>query len=186
MMRLSKLWAAAAVAMAVGVAACSGGSNPPTVATARSQPTATTPEAGGSSASGQTPFAQAQAYSECMRSHGTANFPDPSLTPGGGYGYRTSGIDPHSPGFQRALQACKDLPSPWNSRGQQLTAAQQQAWLSWAKCIRGHGVPEFPDPTFSGDAVHTSPPGGQSPTPEFQRAMDACKAQSPSTGGLGG
>ncbi len=85
-----------------------------------------------------------------MRSHGVPNFPDPVLTPGGGYGYRTTGIDPNSAAFQGALQACKALPSPWQSTGQQLSPAQQQAWLSWAKCIRAHGVPNFPDPTFSG------------------------------------
>ena len=121
-----------------------------------------------------------------MRSHGVPNFPDPVLTPSGGYGYRTTGIDPHSAAFQGALQACKALPSPWQSTGQQLSPAQQQAWLSWAKCIRAHGVPNFPDPTFSGGgAVQISGAGGSS-SPQLQSAMDACKSQMPSTGGLGG
>ena len=188
-MRPSQLCAGALVVLGVTVAACSGGSTSPTVPAAGSQSATTTALGGGSGTSGmlgQTPLAQAQAYSECMRSHGVPNFPDPSLTPGGGYGYRTSGIDPHSAAFQGALQACKDLPSPWSSTGQQLTPAQQQAWLTWARCIRSHGVPNFPDPTFEGDAVHASPTGGRSPTAQFQRAMDACKSQMPSTGGLGG
>ena len=120
-----------------------------------------------------------------MRSHGVPNFPDPVLTPGGGYGYRTAGIDPNSVAFQGALQACKALPSPWQSTGQRLSAAQQQAWLSWAKCIRAHGVPTFSDPTFSGDAVQISSAGG-SRTPQLQSAMDACRSKMPSTGGLGG
>jgi hypothetical protein len=118
-----------------------------------------------------------------MRSHGVPNFPDPVLTPSGGYGYRTTGIDPQAAGFQGALQACKGLPSPWQPTGQQLSPAQQQAWLSWAKCIRAHGVPDFPDPTFSGRAVQVS--GGTS-SPQLQSAMDACKSQMPSVGGLGG
>jgi hypothetical protein len=118
-----------------------------------------------------------------MRSHGVQNFPDPVQTPSGGYGYRTSGIDPHSAAFQRALQACKDLPSPWQPTGQQLSAAQQQAWLNWATCIRAHGVPGFPDPTFpGGTAVQISRAGG----PQLQSAMDACKSHMPATGGLGG
>ncbi len=120
-----------------------------------------------------------------MRSHGAANFPDPVLTPSGGYGYRTTGIDPHSAGFQGALQACKALPSPWQPTGRQLSPAQQEAWLSWAGCIRVHGVPNFPDPTFSGDAVQISGASGSS-SPQLQSAMDACKSQMPSTGGLGG
>jgi hypothetical protein len=121
-----------------------------------------------------------------MRSHGVPNFPGPVLTPSGGYGYRTTGIDPHSAAFQGGLQACKALPSPWKSSGEQLSPAQQEAWLSWAECIRAHGVPNFPDPTFSGGvAVQISGASGSS-SPQVQSAMDACKSQMPSTGGLGG
>jgi hypothetical protein len=178
-MRRSHLWAAAAVALGVTLAGCSGASTDPN---AGSQSTTTTASAGGSGSSGTSPLAQAVAYSQCMRSHGVSNFPDPVQTPSGGYGYRTAGIDPNSTAFQGALQACKGLPSPWNSTGQQLTAAQQQAWLNWAACIRSHGVANFPDPTFSGREVHDSGVGSNSP--QLQSAMGACKT--PSVGGLGG
>jgi len=185
-MRASQLWAAAAVALGVTVVACSGGSKSPTVPTAGSQPTATAAPAGGSAPTEKTQVAQAVAYSQCMRSHGVLNFPDPVLTPSGGYGYRTTGIDPKSAAFQGALKACKALPSPWQSTGQQLSPAQQQAWLSWARCIRAHGVPNFPDPTFSGGgAVQIAGASGSS-SPQLQSAMNACKSQMPSTGGLGG
>ena len=185
-MRPSRLWAAAAVTLGVTVAGCSAGSKSPTVPAAVSQPTTTAAPAGGSGSLGATPLAEAVAYSQCIRSHGVPNFPDPVLTPGGGYGYRTTGIDPHSAAFQGALQACKALPSPWNSTGEQLSPAQQQAWLNWAKCIRAHGVPNLPDPTFSnGGEVHLAGPGGSS-SPQLQQAMEACKSQLPSTGGLGG
>ena len=176
---------AALVALGVAAAACSGGSKSLTVPTAGSQPTTTAAPAGASASSGQTPFAEAEAYSQCMRSHGALNFPDPVLTPSGGYGYRTTGINPQSAAFQGALQACKALPSPWQSTGKQLSPAQQQAWLSWAKCIRAHGMPNFPDPTFSGSAVQIPGAGGSS-SPQLQSAMDACKSQMPSTGGIGG
>ncbi|HUC15322.1 MAG TPA: hypothetical protein VMS00_12790 [Acidimicrobiales bacterium] len=184
-MRSSQVWAAAAVALGVTLAACSGGPKSPTVPTAGSQPTTTTVPAAGPGSSGQTPLAQAEAYSQCIRSHGVPNFPDPVLTPSGGYGYRTTGIDPHSAAFQGALEACKALPSPWQSTGHELSPVQQQAWLSWAECIRAHGVPTFPDPTFSGGAVQISGQGGSS-SPQLQAAMDACKPQMPSKGGLGG
>jgi hypothetical protein len=184
-MQASLLWMTATVALGVAVAACSGGPQPPTVPDAGSKPTTTVARAGGPRSSGQTPLAEAEAYSQCMRSHGVSNFPDPVLTPSGGYGYRTSGIDPHSAAFQGALQACKALPSPWQPAGQQLTAAQQQSWLNWAGCIRAHGVPNFPDPTFSGRSVQISGPGA-SRSPQLQSAMNACKSQMPSTGGLGG
>ena len=184
-MRPWRPWTAAAIALSVTVTACSSGSESATVPTAGSQAT-TTAEAGGPGSSGQAPLAEAEAYSRCMRNHGVPNFPDPVLTPSGGYGYRTTGIDPHAATFQGALQACKALPSPWQPTGRQLTPAQQQAWLTWAKCIRAHGVPNFPDPTFSaGGAVQISGPDG-SRSPQLQVAMDACKAQMPSTGGIGG
>lgn len=179
--RRSHLWVAAAVALGVTAAGCSGGS---TISSAGSRSATTTATAGGSGSSGSTPLAQAVAYSQCIRSHGVPNFPDPVLTPSGGYGYRTAGIDPSSAAFQGALQACKGLPSPWNSTGQELSPAQQQAWLDWARCIRAHGVPDFPDPTFSGSEVHDSDVGSSSP--QLHEAMDACKSQVPSTGGLGG
>ena len=177
--RVAHRWAAAAAAVALGVTAagCSGGSASPTTAVSAVS-------AGGSGSSGATALAQAVTYSQCMRSHGVANFPDPVQTPSGGYGYRTAGIDPTSTAFQGALQACRGLPSPWNSTGGQLTAAQQQAWLDWARCIRTHGLADFPDPTFSGREVHD--PGVGSSSPQLQQAMDACKAQRPSVGGLGG
>jgi hypothetical protein len=170
--RSSRLWAAAAVALGVTVAGCSGGSTVPTVGSA-----------GGSASTGASLLADAVAYSQCIRRHGVSNFPDPVQTPDGGYGYRTTGIDPNSAVFQGALQACRALPSPWNSTAQ-LSPAQQQAWLNWAKCIRVHGLPNFPDPTFSGSEVHES--GAASNSPQLQSAMDACKSQRPSVGGLGG
>jgi hypothetical protein len=194
-MRASQLWAAAAVVFGVTVAGCSGGSKSPTVPSVSSGPTTTAAQAAGSrttttaaptgsGSAGQTPLGKAEAYSQCMRSHGVPNWPDPVLTPHGGYGFRTTGIDPHSARFQSALKACNALsPEGW-STGQQLSPAQQQAWLNWAKCIRLHGVPDFPDPKFSGSAVQIS--RGGSSSPQLQSAMNACKSQLPSSGGLGG
>jgi hypothetical protein len=186
-MRPSQLGAAAAVVLAVAVAACSGGSNSPTVPIAGSGPTTTAAGASGSPAGGATPLAQGLAYSKCLRSHGVPNWPDPVLTPSGGYGYRTTGVDPKSAVFLEAQQACKALiPQWWSSTGQQLTPAQQQAWLNWAKCIRSHGVPNLPDPTFPGGGAVQISGGGGASFPVPQSALDACKSQMPSAGGLGG
>lgn len=53
--------------------------------------------------------ANALRFSECMRSHGVLNFPDPSTGPSGGVGFNLSGlgIDPNSPTYQSANQACQ-------------------------------------------------------------------------------
>ena len=52
---------------------------------------------------------QALKFSQCMRSHGLPNFPDPKPS-SGGVGLvigKNSGLDPNSPQFKTAQQACK-------------------------------------------------------------------------------
>ncbi len=51
------------------------------------------------------------AFSQCMRSHGITNFPDPVFSGGGvRLGFAPgSGINPSSPAFQKAQQACGSL-----------------------------------------------------------------------------
>lgn len=46
--------------------------------------------------------------SECMRSHGVPNFPDPSGG-GGGFNLDGTGINPQSPAFESAQQTCFKL-----------------------------------------------------------------------------
>jgi hypothetical protein len=54
-------------------------------------------------------------FAACMRSHGVSNFPDPQVSsaPGGGVGVRIggpgSGLDPNSPAFKSAQQACGSI-----------------------------------------------------------------------------
>jgi hypothetical protein len=45
-------------------------------------------------------------FAECMRSHGVPKFPDPTSN---GLNFRGAGIDPQSPQFQAAQQACQSL-----------------------------------------------------------------------------
>jgi hypothetical protein len=49
-------------------------------------------------------------FSQCMRSHGVPKFPDPKISPGGGM-QMTIGknVDPNSPQFKAAQQACRKL-----------------------------------------------------------------------------
>jgi hypothetical protein len=58
-------------------------------------------------------------FSECMRSHGVLNFPDPTVT-GNMIGIRIggSGLDPNSPVFKSAQHACQSLmPGPKGIQG---------------------------------------------------------------------
>ena len=52
-------------------------------------------------------------FSQCMRDHGIADFPDPQ-TEGGGIRVELGGkLDPDSDAFKAAQDACKDLvPAP--------------------------------------------------------------------------
>ena len=65
---------------------------------------------GGAQGGTISPAQQAQAlkYSACMRSHGVPNFPDPVFSNGGAQ-LHVTGIDPNSPQFQAAGEACASL-----------------------------------------------------------------------------
>lgn len=83
-------------------------------------------------------------FSDCMRSHGVSNFPDPTAN-----GLQIPAeIDAQSPAFKSAQQACRRfLP---NKGAPPATAAKDRAAaLAFARCMRSHGVPSFPDPAFS-------------------------------------
>jgi hypothetical protein len=85
------------------------------------------------------------AFSRCIRSHGVPNFPDPN----------SSGVLPKSqvaqliasnPQFPAAHRACERL---LPNGGQPTQAQVQQAWndmRNFARCMRSHGVPDWPDP----------------------------------------
>jgi len=96
-------------------------------------------------------------YSSCMRNHGLPSFPDPTMTDHNGqqvaYLTATIPIDP-SPAFKSAQNACRGiLPTPNNTSPTQLAAqqnAREQHILAFAKCLRSHGIPDFPDPTSQG------------------------------------
>jgi len=86
------------------------------------------------------------AFSQCMRSHGVPNFPDPGS--GGGISINSSsGINPFSPAFKAAQSQCqKLLPGGGPPKGPPSKQAVQ-AMLAVSKCMRAHGVSGFPDPT---------------------------------------
>jgi hypothetical protein len=63
-----------------------------------------------SQAQQQSKLKQALKYTQCMRSHGVPNFPDPTRGPNGLYGWTIpngSGINPQSATYQQASQACQ-------------------------------------------------------------------------------
>lgn len=59
-----------------------------------------------------------------------------------------------SPQFKTAQKACRGImPAPGNVSPIQLAQqqhAREQNVLAFARCLRSHGVPDFPDPTSKG------------------------------------
>lgn len=128
--------------------------------------------AGSSSPTGASTLHQEElAVAQCMRSHGVPNFPDPAAN-----GDR-SHVSPDSLGvstsvYQSALSGCRHL-AP--DAGATLSSGQQQQSLSkvlqFARCMRSHGVPDFPDPDSTGLRVDPS----MTRLPQYQTAYQACK-----------
>jgi hypothetical protein len=116
-------------------------------------------------------------YAQCMRAHGVPGFPDPSQ--GGATELSKSTVN--SPQFQSASQACQSLvPGGAPQGGGSPSPQMQSRFLSFARCMRAHGVPDFPDPTFSGSGVSVPLPNGASNSPQFHSATQACRSLLPS------
>ena len=137
----------AVAAFSLLAAGCGGGGGSPGVANTVSSTTTAAATTGTSPA----PSALL-AFSQCMRSNGVPSFPDPQHLAGGNVKLTIHGFGTN-PAVQTALNACHQL-LPSGPAGTQQTAAQQRsqlaAELSFAKCMRSHGVARFPDPTAQG------------------------------------
>jgi hypothetical protein len=112
----------------------------------------------------------AVAFAACMRARGVPNFPDP-----GPNGFDLSGIQTQSPAFQSAHEACAPLQPPGTAQGLPASESQRLAAIANAKCMRSHGVPNFPDPEFlpnGGNSVVLN--GIDTQAPAFKRAQATC------------
>jgi len=92
-----------------------------------------------------------------MRTHGEPNVPEPTIDGNGVHisANPGSGVDPNSPQFTAANNACKHLIRTKGgvSGGNTITPTDQADYLKAAACMRSHGVPNFPDPTFQNNRV---------------------------------
>ncbi len=186
-------WVPAALLLAAALlAGCGGGSPNGGVAslgthgsTSRSSTSAAASASEGHEAS---PASQAVAYTSCMHSHGVPNFPEPHVSEhGGGVSIKMAvpaGVG-QNPRFKSAEEACRKLlPGGGPDSQAPLTPAQQEQYLRAAACIRSHGVPNFPDPTFSGGGVHIEHQKLNESSPAFKAAVHDCESLIP--GGVHG
>jgi hypothetical protein len=116
-------------------------------------------------------------FAKCMRAHGVPDFPDPG-TPAGNV------VDASSPAVKKAGATCNRLePNNPQPSGKPSEARIHTAFQT-ARCMRAHGVNDFPDPTLnppSGSGVIDAagvffvlPPGLVLSSPAVHRAAHAC------------
>jgi hypothetical protein len=117
-------------------------------------------------------------FSDCMRAHGIANFPDPPTgsDPSSGRTWKSAFAN-SSPGFVSAANACQHFMPAGGAHNQSSAPSQAQiaAMLSFARCIRSHGFASFPDPTSNGITHQMVAAAGINlHQPAVLQAADAC------------
>jgi hypothetical protein len=156
------------VVAAVSLLAAGCGSNSPSSSSSGGQP---------AQAQLQQGQHDAVRFVQCLRSHGVTNVPDPTSASGHAFKDAVSG-DAQSPAFRSAYTACTHLLPNGGPRSQ--SAAQRQsdtaALLPFARCLRSHGFPSFPDPTSSGQLTREmlAQAGIDLHQPAIVRVADAC------------
>ncbi len=136
------------------VAGCGGSSSSPAVAhlsSGKSASSASSEGGGSSPESNKSPEEAMVAFAKCMRSNGLPNFPDPIA---GGGGFRLAAeMNPSSPAFKAARAKCQRLlpgggpPGPGSSTHPSPQTLAKM--LRIARCMRQHGISDFPDPRTS-------------------------------------
>jgi hypothetical protein len=98
-------------------------------------------------------FGRVLAYAGCMRSHGMPDFPDPVSSTDGRHvtiaihAGPSSDLDPDNPAFQVASEACRSLLPSGGVPTTPVSSQKLAQELQWARCLRAHGIPNFPDPS---------------------------------------
>lgn len=133
-----------------------------------------------------------------MRSDGVPNFPDPAGN--GSYGWKSfaeqshgrtmsiNGASVSAPAFRSAMAKCnRYLPQPPAPTTPQL-AKVRALMVTWAKCMRSHGLPDFGDPTITANGRRIMRGNFNIGSPAYYAARTACDPQlnrSMATAGLG-
>jgi hypothetical protein len=152
---------AATAALALLVTACGGGGS----------------QAGTATTGGSKAYQQALAYSQCMRSHGVPDFPDPDSQ---GNIIVQGGMGASSTQSVAAQKVCRHLLGGQNAPAQQRQQMSQA--LRFAACMRSHGDLAFPDPVERQGGVVLHMVGAN--TPQGQAAVQTCQRLTQFTAGV--
>jgi hypothetical protein len=176
------------VAAALTLAACSGGSSTPQVASLNTSPGTSTGTGVGATSTTQPTGNPAQLlnkWAACMRKHGDPSQADPTIdankvihvvmlpsVPGGlmgSNGQSGSGPGVYCSTYLTAAQAALQVGQPVHQ------ASSQAQLLKYSECMRANGIPDFPDPGAGGLQIHGTPGSDLDPgNPVFQNAGKVC------------
>jgi hypothetical protein len=117
-------------------------------------------------------------WAQCMRQHGV-QMADPTITDQGGVDISASGVSAST--FQAANTACDSLHQAAqraNGGGGTTQKPDPTKLLNFSKCMRAHGLRDFPDPGPSGGIqLQGGPNSDMNPNnPTFQKAQKACQS----------
>jgi len=90
-------------------------------------------------------------FTECMRKNGVGDFPDPNAAGE----FPSFGISVTPAVWSSAVHACKALQPP-GSLSAHMTPTQLSAAVKFARCVRAHGVKDFPDPVNGQPLIDTT------------------------------
>ena len=161
-----------------------------TAACGRGTSSSSTSSTSGTSSSGTSGVSAAYVsdrlgLARCLRAHGVPNYPDPNAS-----GQEPAGAKQltFAPQGQAAVGACKS----WGNRISNDVAAQNQAvraeYVRFAQCMRGHGLPNFPDPVYAEGRVEfvlsASQDGFDPHSPQVLAKAHQCESVLPPGSGL--
>ncbi len=133
-------------------------------------------DGGSGSGSGDSEEPGPLAFTQCMRDNGV-DMADPDPTTG--RPQVGDGVDPDSPAYQDAMEACQDL-LPDGGALSEPDPAELDAYQAFADCMRQNGLPDFPDPQPGGEGLFE---GIDRTSPAFGTALEACQDVLPAGGG---
>jgi hypothetical protein len=122
-----------------------------------------------------------------MRANRVPNFPDPTgngvgimgelMKAPNGQTISVNGVSVNSPAFRSAMANCHQyLPQPPAPTASQL-AKIRALMVTWAKCMRSHGLPDFGDPTITADGHRIMHGEFNGDSPAYNAARQACDPQ---------
>jgi hypothetical protein len=160
------------------LAGCGGGGKPSGVASLTGSGSGGGPTTTVSKADATKLYAN---WAACMRQHGV-NMADPTFNGQGEVSINASGGDKTT--FEAANTACQSLHDAARrasgGSGKPDQKPDPTKMVNFAKCMRAHGLPDFPDPSPNGGLQIQVQAGQKSDldpsSPTFQNAQKACQS----------